>query len=145
MAVYQMDMIGYNVATPCSFEVHVGYWDSQDVQMRSVVLAKQIQRLAEIVSPTLAVPQLYESKGPDRDQRDPAERRSDHAAFQERGYAACLAIEDFFIGPTTDSPAPEANPNYHQKTDTFIDPAYAADIARCVTAAAWVTANMTAT
>jgi leucyl aminopeptidase len=106
------------------------------------VLAKRIQRLAEIVSPTLVVPQLYESKGPD--QRDPAERHSDHAAFQECRYAACLASEDFFIGPAADSPAPEANPNYHQKTDTFIDPAYAADITRCVIAAAWITANMTA-
>jgi bacterial leucyl aminopeptidase len=139
VAVYQMDMIGYNVVAPRSFEVHAGYRDSQDVQMRSVALAKRIQRLAEIVSPTLAVPQLYESN---RNQRDPAEERSDHYSFQVEGYAACLAIEDFFIGPATDLPTPEANPNYHQKADTFIDPAYAADIARCVTAAAWITANI---
>jgi hypothetical protein len=56
-----------------------------------MVLAKQVQRVAKTVSPTLVVPQLYESKGPARDQRDPAEGRSDYAALQKHGYAACLA------------------------------------------------------
>jgi bacterial leucyl aminopeptidase len=88
------------------------------------------------VSPNLPAPQIYLSKDP-----DPAEERSDHASFQLVGYPACVTSEDFFAGPRPGSPKSEANPNYHKKGDTFVDPEYAADIARAVAAAAWATAN----
>ena len=74
-------------------------------------------------------------------QDDPAAGRSDHAAFQERGYAACAVSEDFFVGPGPDSPAPNPNPDYHRRTDRRIDFEYAADIARAVAAAAWLAAR----
>jgi hypothetical protein len=75
---------------------------------------------------------------------DPAEGRSDHASFHACGYAACVASEDFFVGPEPASPGAEANPNYHKKDDTFIDGDFAADIARVLAAAAWVTAKASA-
>jgi bacterial leucyl aminopeptidase len=134
VAVYQMDMIGYHKNPPRSFEVHVGIDTSPDVQERSLVLARRIHRLTGQISPGLEAPQIYTSP-------DPAAGRSDHASFQERGYAACVVSEDFFAGPAADSPQPEANPNYHKDTDTFVDLSYAADIARVVAAAAWATAD----
>jgi FMN phosphatase YigB (HAD superfamily) len=106
-----------------------------------VDLAKLLQKLQAVVSPALTAPQTYVSTGPGEGQRDPAERRSDHTPFQERGYAACVSTEDFFTGPHPDSPAAENNPKYHRNTGTFVDPQYAADIARVVAAAAWVTAR----
>ncbi|GET37417.1 M28 family peptidase [Microseira wollei] len=135
VAVYQIDMIGYNVKPPRSFEVHVGYLPSQDVQNRSLVLAKRLAKLTEQISPELKPIQIYT-------QPDPAAGRSDHASFHERGYAACVVSEDFFAGPNLDSPQPEANPNYHMKSDTVVDIQYATDIARAIAAAAWVTANL---
>jgi len=141
VAVYQMDMIGYNREAPRSFEVHAGYLPSADVQERSEALARRLRDLASRVSPDLAEAQIYVSTGLG-DRRDPAEGRSDHAPFQERGYAACVTSEDFFAGPLRDSPEPEDNPNYHKNTDTFVDTAFAADIARAVAASAWSTANL---
>jgi Zn-dependent M28 family amino/carboxypeptidase len=134
VAVYQMDMIGYNVKAPRSFEVHAGYRSSEEVQNRSLFLAQRLDKLVKQVSPALEFPQIYT-------RRDPADGRSDHASFQQRGYAACATSEDMFMGPPPDSPEAEPNPNYHKETDTFIDFDYAADIARAVAAAAWVTAN----
>jgi Zn-dependent M28 family amino/carboxypeptidase len=139
--VFQMDMVGFNRALPRSWEVHAGFWPSPDVQSRSNELAKRLEKLQPLVSPELTPPQIYLSTGEQNQQRDPAEGRSDHSAFQERGYAACAATEDFFSGPHAQAPAPEGNPDYHMKTDTFVDLEYAADIARVVTAAAWVTAR----
>jgi hypothetical protein len=57
------------------------------------------------------------------------------------GYTACLASEDLFAGPGSGAPLPEANPMYHLSTDKAINPAYAADIARLMAAAAWVAAT----
>ena len=141
VGVFQMDMVGFNRAVPRSWEVHAGFWPSPDVQGRSNELAERLKKLQPVVSPALCLPQIYLSTGEQEEQRDPAEGRSDHSAFQERGYAACAATEDFFSGPHAHSPAPEGNPDYHMKTDTFVDFEYAADIARVVTAAAWVTAR----
>ena len=135
VAVYQMDMIGYNVKPPRSFEVHVGYSSVPEVEARSLVLAERINRLAPEIAPNLQLPQIYT-------QPDPAEGRSDHASFQEHGYAACTTSEDFFVGPHPDSPTAEPNPNYHKDRDTFVDLEYAADIARVVAAATLVTANL---
>jgi bacterial leucyl aminopeptidase len=135
VGVYQMDMVGYNVNPPRSFEVHVGYRASANVQKRSLVLAKRLQRLVSVLSPNLQSPQIYT-------QPDPAEGRSDHASFHQRGYAACVTSEDFFAGPLPTSPTAEPNPNYHRDGDTFVDFDYAADIARLVGAATWLTANL---
>ena len=136
VAVYQMDMIGYNRQPPRTYEVHAGIGRFPGVEERSLALAERIGRLAELVSPNLTAPQVYLSKDP-----DPAEGRSDHASFQLVGYPACVASEDFFAGPGPGAPQEEANPNYHKMSDTFVDPEYAADIARAVAAAAWATAN----
>jgi bacterial leucyl aminopeptidase len=137
VGVYQMDMIGYNKEPPRTYEIHAGIQKFPDVEDRSFTLAERIGRLAEHVSPNLPAPQIYLSKDP-----DPAEERSDHASFQLVGYPACVISEDFFAGPDPGSPQSEANPNYHKKGDTFVDPEYAADIARAVAAAAWATANL---
>lgn len=141
-AVFQMDMIGYrgtNGAPPRSYEVHAGYSPSPDVEARSLALVQIIRRVAGAVSPGLNAPQIY----PDQSSGagDPAAGRSDHAAFQERGYAACVLSEDFFAGPTEDSPDAAPNPDYHKRTDRAIDYDYAADIARVVAAAVLLAAN----
>jgi bacterial leucyl aminopeptidase len=141
VAVLQMDMIGYNVEAPRSWELHAGYWPSHEVQSRSLALAERVSRIAREVSPELQAPQVYVSKGSLQADRDPAEGRSDHAAFHERGYTACAASEDFFAGPDAHAPEPEGNPHYHQKEDTFVDPLYAADIARAIAASAWMIAR----
>ena len=130
--MFQMDMIGFNQAEPRTWELHVGFSPSPETEARSLVLAGLIARLAQRVSPALPGPQIF-APG----EEDPAEQRSDHASFQEHGYAACLVSEDFFAGPSADAPEAEANPNYHKREDTFVDAAYAADIARAVGAAAW--------
>ncbi|CAA9448141.1 Bacterial leucyl aminopeptidase [uncultured Rubrobacteraceae bacterium] len=136
VAVYQMDMVGYNVEDPRTYEVHAGVGRFPEVEQRSLALAERIGRLAEQVSPNLPAPQIYLSSDP-----DPAEGRSDHASFQLVGYPACATSEDFFAGPGPGVPQSEGNPNYHKTADTFVDPEYAADIARAVAAATWVTAN----
>ena len=140
-AVFQMDMIGFRrqEAQPArNFEVHAGFAVAPDVEARSLVLAQLVREVVPQVSPNLDTPQVY----PDvPGAPDPAADRSDHAAFQQRGYAACVLCEDFFVGPKPDSPNAQPNPNYHKNTDKQIDYEYAADIARVVTAAALQAAN----
>jgi bacterial leucyl aminopeptidase len=141
-AVFQMDMIGYRgnrTTPPRPVEVHAGYAPSADVEARSRVLADMLAQLTPRISPNLAPVQIY----PDPERPgDPAAGRSDHASFQERGYAACAISEDFFPGPKSHSPDPQPNPNYHKPTDTVVDYGYAADIARVVAAAAWQMGNV---
>ena len=141
-AVFQMDMIGYRgnrMTPPRPVEVHAGYAPSADVEARSRMLADMIAQLTPRISPNLAPVQIY----PDPERPgDPAAGRSDHASFQERGYAACAVSEDFFPGPKSHSPDPQPNPNYHKSTDTVVDYGYAADIARVVAAAAWQMGNV---
>ena len=60
------------------------------------------------------------SGAPDRTVFDGAINRSDHAAFQQQGWGAVLASEDFFANLPTE-PAPDANPNYHRSADQTID------------------------
>jgi leucyl aminopeptidase len=136
VAVFQMDMLGYNKAEPRSFEIHVGNAspNGEEVQARSRVLAERIVQLNNSISPDLGPIQIY------ADRNDPAAGRSDHASFQERGYSACLVSEDFFIGPGTAEAEP--NPNYHKETDTFVDYHFAADIGRSVAAAILFTVNI---
>lgn len=135
-AVFQMDMIGYNRQPPRSWEVHAGFPASESVEAASVELGELIQRMTPLVSPELEVPQIYRSTSPSG---DPGAGRSDHAAFQAQGYAACCASEDLFVGPDHESPEPEGNPDYHLPTDHFVDEVFAADIARVVAAAALMT------
>lgn len=140
-AVFQMDMIGFREQGPVlsrNFEIHTGFPANAAIAERSLALGHLVHDVVEQVSPRLNPPQIYPNTpgGP-----DPASGRSDHSAFQQRGYAACVACEDFFVGPKTDSPAAQPNPNYHKDTDKQIDYEYAADIARAITAAAWSAAN----
>lgn len=139
LAVFQMDMVGYNRQPPRTFEVHAGFLGSSEVEERSLALARRVGRMANEVSPGLEPPQIYSSSGPQ--DRDPADGRSDHSSFQQVGYPACAVTEDFFAGPVG-APEAEPNPNYHMTSDTFVDERYAAEIARAVAAAAWVTATM---
>jgi leucyl aminopeptidase len=137
VAVFQMDMIGYDVLPERTFELHAGFTPSRGVQERSLALAEMIAELMPQVSPALSTPQIY----PAADEPDPAERRSDHYSFQTEGFTACLASEDLFAGPGSDAPPAEMNPNYHLPTDAVINAGYAGDITRVVTAAAWITAT----
>jgi hypothetical protein len=139
--VFQMDMIGFRrqEAQPArNFEIHAGFGVAPDVERRSLTLAQLVQQVVPQVSPSLNAPQIYPDApgGP-----DPAAGRSDHSAFQERGYAACVMCEDFFAGPKPDSPPAQRNLDYHKDTDKQIDYEYAADIARAVAAAALIVAD----
>lgn len=136
-AVWQMDMIGYNDQAPRRWEVHVGCPVAPGVEAQSAVLADLLVAVVPQVSPALPAPALFRSDGP---VGDPAAGRSDHASFQAHGFAACLASEDFFIDSPGGEPA-DANPDYHGAGDLVIDAAYAADIARAVAAAAWLSAT----
>jgi leucyl aminopeptidase len=137
VAVFQMDMIGNDLKPERTFELHAGFSLSTAVQSRSRKLAQLIGLLVPEVSPELPAPQMY----PEDAQSDPAESRSDHYSFQVEGYAACLASEDFFSGPGPGAPAPDPNPNYHLPADNAVNLTYAADIARAVAAAAWITST----
>jgi bacterial leucyl aminopeptidase len=140
-AVYQMDMIGYNRQPPLTYEIHAGS-DVDEVQNLARALAERIVRLSEEVSPNLPSPQIILNTGLAKQDKDPAYNRSDHYSFNVVGLPACLTIEDFFADPRPGSPQSEPNPDYHKRSDTFVDPEYAADIARAVAAAAWATANL---
>jgi extracellular elastinolytic metalloproteinase len=136
VAVFQMDMIGYNKQPPRSWEVHAGFEASDEIETASVVLASLLKRVTPLVSPELDVPQIYRTSAPGG---DPAAGHSDHSSFHSAGYAACCASEDFFAGPGPGAPEPEGNPDWHHATDEFVDEAFAADIARVVAAAALAT------
>src|SRR5262249_34732508 len=127
-------MIGYSERLPRTWEVHAGYPPSADVQARSLLLTRTLSQVAPTVSPSLEPTQIYCAD-------DPAAGRSDHAPFQAQGYAACVVSEDFFVGPMPDSPAPQDNPNYRKARDRVIVADFAADIARAVAAAVWITAR----
>ena len=141
-AVFQMDMIGYRGNQPADarrFEVHAGFAPSRTVERRSLDLAEILGKICKTLSPNLASQQVY----PDfesGDGSDPAAGRSDHAPFQERGYAAIVVSEDFFAGPKFNSPGAQPNPNYHKSDDRRIDYEYAADIARIIAGAALIVA-----
>jgi Zn-dependent M28 family amino/carboxypeptidase len=137
VSVFQMDMIGWDALPDRTFELHAGFRGSPTVQERSLALARTIAELVPQVSPGLPAPQLY----PHDEEVDPGEARSDHYSFQVHGYPACLASEDLFAGPGPGAPPAEMNPQYHMPTDVSINAGYAADIARVVTAAAWLTAR----
>jgi bacterial leucyl aminopeptidase len=137
VAVLQMDMIGWDSGSGRTFELHAGFSGSPAVQQRSLALARTVAALVPQVSPALPAPQLYPHDG----EVDPGEARSDHHSFQAVGHPACLVSEDLFAGPGPGAPPADMNPQYHLPSDVSVDAGYAADIARLVTAAAWVTAT----
>jgi Zn-dependent M28 family amino/carboxypeptidase len=112
IAMFELDMIGYNKKSPKSCELHAGIRPFPDVEARSIVLADELKQVMASVSPDLA-PQVYSTKT--EPEGDPGDGRSDHGSFQERGYTACLAIEDLFPGPG--GAELEGNPDYHRPTD----------------------------
>jgi leucyl aminopeptidase len=132
---FLIDMIGFRPTggPPSAFEIHTGFPASPDVASRSMTLASIIPAVVPLLSPTLTTPEIYSDS-------DPAAGRSDHASFQERGYAACVCSENAFAGPAPGSPA-EINPNYHKSSDRQVDSEYAAAIARVVGGAALIAAS----
>jgi bacterial leucyl aminopeptidase len=117
VAVFQMDMIGYDVLPEHTFERHAGFTPSPAVKARSLALAQMIAELVPWVSPALPAPLIYPVSG----ESDPAERRSDHYSFQLQGYTACLASEDLVAGPGSGAPPEEMNPKHHLPTDAVIN------------------------
>lgn len=109
IAVFQLDMIGYDVLPERTFELHAGFTPSPAVEARSIALAQMVAELVPQVSPALPAPQIYPASG----EGDPAEHRSDHYSFQLQGYPACLASEDLFVGPGSGAPPAEMNLSYH--------------------------------
>lgn len=130
--VFQMDMIGFDKAPPSTWEVHVGFSPSPELEAKSRVLADLIATCREHVAPALPVPQIIPNA---EINPDPAEQRSDHGSFHHQGYPACCVSEAFFTG--------EGNPAYHQKEDVSasLNWTYASAITRAIGAAAWALAR----
>jgi leucyl aminopeptidase len=139
VAVWQMDMIGYNAVEPSTWEVHAGFAVSAAVEASSRRLAELLRDAAHIASPELPTVQIYDSGTSPAG--DGASGRSDHASFQKHGYSACVISEDFFVDPEPGAAPPDENPNYHSHKDQAVDPVYAAKIARAVFGAAWLSAT----
>jgi leucyl aminopeptidase len=131
-------MIGFNGVPERDFEVHFGLASNREVQERSRPLAALLEQVRPLVSPELAPVEVHPGTP---DAADEADHRSDHSSFQDTGFAACLVSENFF--PTPGRPVTDSNPNYHRFGDRLdqLDLAYAADIARTVTAAVWLAAR----
>lgn len=137
--VFQMDMIGFEGGQKNVFEIHAGFPGSPATEKCSLVLAQRVREMADLVSKPLVngdSPQIY----PQDDGGDPAHGESDHTRFQEHGYAACMISEDHNPDPDPDPP-PRRNPHYHSFLDEKIKYEYAAEIARAVIAAAFLTAK----
>jgi Zn-dependent M28 family amino/carboxypeptidase len=130
-AVVCMDMIGFNNDANRLFEIHAGYTDPAVRDLSDPIA----QRVAAAALGLGALPpaQIYRgtiqggASDSDRDTFDGAIDRSDHAAFHRQGYPAVVVTEDFFANRPAE-PGSDPNPNYHRKTDTVVDAAYATDI-----------------
>ncbi len=132
-AVVCTDMSGFNSDADRRFEVHAGATDPA-VRDASVPIAERIAAWAASLG-SLGPAQIYRGtnsgSGADRMIYDGAIGRSDHASFQQQGYPAVVASEDFFINLSTE-PTADGNPNYHRAADTVIDASYGAAIACAV-------------
>jgi bacterial leucyl aminopeptidase len=137
VAVFQMDMIGYDSLSPSTFEVHAGVSPSpqpsvSDTEKRSLVLANLVRDISALLKEKgesiLEIAQVYQTP-------DGAAGRSDHGSFHEVGYAACAISEDFFPSPGVPE---DMTPHYHTKNDLGVDInlLYARSIVRVVGAAA---------
>ena len=114
VAVLQLDMIGYDVAPGRAFELHAGFSPSPAVEQRSVALAGTVVAATGAVSPGLPAPQALPGcgrAGSGRGAQRPLQ-------LPVNGFPACLASEDFFLGPgpgtpatrTTRRPSPPSSP-----------------------------------
>ncbi len=128
-AVYQLDMIGFNSDEDLTFEVHIGARSFPGAEAQSRKLVDRLHAAHAAMASPLPLPERYETP------MDPADRRSDHSSFHERGYPSCLISENFF-GPATGTQPADGNPEYHHHTDTFVDFTYATEIARLAAGAA---------
>jgi hypothetical protein len=132
-AVVCTDMSGYNSDADRRFEVHAGATNPA-VRDASVPIADRIAAWAASLG-SLGPAQIYRGTnsggGADRNIYDGAIGRSDHASFQQHGYPAVVASEDFFINQSGE-PAADSNPNYHRAADTVIDSSYGTGIACAV-------------
>lgn len=139
IAVFQMDMIGYDVLEPPTFQIHAGYQHDSGVQKCSKVLSRLVKDLVPGVVGARLKPQRWPN---DLVFKDPAEGLSDHSSFHRHKFAACLISEDLDDEPRLVQPA-EKNPCWHRRGDVAakVNFCYAADIARTVAAAAWVVAT----
>ena len=63
VAVFQLDMIGFDADAARTFELHVGFTPSPSVQNRSARLAQLVTSLVPQVSPGLPPPQLHPGPG----------------------------------------------------------------------------------
>jgi leucyl aminopeptidase len=132
IAVFQMDMIGFVGPQGPVVELHAGCEGSDQLARDSERLAKLVDAIArELFRPEQLSTEVF-SGGTKED--DPGLDRSDHYSFHSVGYPACWITEDFF--PNTNH-----NPEYHKDGDRTVDGSFAARIARCVTAAAWLMAT----
>lgn len=133
--VFQMDMIGGFQGGTRKVEIHAGSAVSGPVISASNSLGGFVARAINAVAPTFEVESLT---GP----ADKAIGRSDHASFQERGWAAVAISENFFDDMTPGT----GTRQYHKPGDTLNDrdhnTHYAAEIARGVTAAALTLAGL---
>lgn len=139
--VFCTDMMGYNSDSSRIFELHAGYPDPV-IRDRSTPLADRVAAAAAAFGSLLPA-QIYRgtslSGAPDRDVYDGAINRSDHAAFQQQGWGAVLASEDFFVNRPGE-PAADANPNYHRAADQITDTSFARAITCAVGRAATLAA-----
>jgi hypothetical protein len=133
-----MDMIGHDPNLDRAFELHAGFPDPAVRDLSTAVAA--VLESASAATGALAVPQVYRGTSPsagapERAQYDPAISRSDHAAFQQQGWAAVAVCEDYFPNMPGE-PAAEPNPRYHTVSDVELDAQYGAALATAVTLAA---------
>lgn len=132
-AVICTDMSGYNSDADRRFEVHAGATDPA-VRDASVPIAERIAAWAACLG-SVGPAQIYRGTnsggGADRNIYDGAIGRSDHASFQQHGYPAVVASEDFFVN-LSGEPSADTNPYYHRASDTVIDGSYGTGIACAV-------------
>lgn len=132
--VLQMDMIGGFQGGRKKVEIHAGAAVLGPVISASNSLGDLVTQAVKAVAPDFEVERLTGSS-------DRAIGRSDHASFQERGWAAVAISENFF-----DDTAPATGTRqYHKPGDTLNDKDhstdYAAEIARAVALAALTMAD----
>ena len=135
-AVLQLDMIGFVPSgDDRRFEVHYGRLADPAVERRSEPLAKLVVAAAKLFD-GVGDAEIYSSP------TDPADGRSDHTSFQERGFPAILVSENLFAGPVGQPDGSLNNPDYHSAADTTIDAVYTTAIARAAALSAWTLANV---
>jgi hypothetical protein len=156
-AVFQVDMIGTpglqepsasptttttvpSAPPPPRFEIHGGGDLDVGTAIYSIFGAQQGMMDALEDAAALLSPGLTAQRFPIGDcGTDPGSGKSDHTSFQLLSFPGVYVCEELW---THDCPGEvRPHPTYHRKTDTLVDHAYAASIARAVAGAAWLVAN----